>query len=331
MEEYNKNNAVEAEITKPEPDNNKDVHYNAPQPPRPERGDAAPATPPQKVRRVGTVAFGLVLVAVGTLLLARVLVPGLDITGILKFTPVVLVVLGIEVLIYAVQPNVKLKYDFLSMIVCFCILVGIGSASILTQMWEDYGYPAQLKNGELQEQADQAIYNALQASPQLTDAIRDQRVSVYTKDYGLGSSIRVSFTLKKDFADAQEFAAICRQVMDTCKTTGLEIDSYYFESWNDQTASADGSATLVYCLDSDNRWSLDASADKLVEYVGAYYWYDDIHFSSLEEFEQYKAQQRYDAYGEYDEYDQHMATSEQALTDDALYPLDDAYQSADAA
>lgn len=323
MEEYNKNSAVEAEITKPEPDKDKDVHYNAPQPPRPERGGAAPATPPQKVRRVGTVAFGLVLVAVGTLLLARVLVPGLDITGILKFTPVVLVVLGIEVLIYAVQPNVKLKYDFLSMIVCFCILVGIGSASILTQLWEEYGYPAQVENGALQQQTDQTIYNALQASSQLADAIRDQHVNVYTADYGVGSNIQLTFTLKKTFADAQEFAALCRQVMDTCESTGVEIDSYYFKSWFDETTSDADKAGPVYYLDANSRWSHNASADKLAEYVGTYYWYDGTRFSSLEELEWYMAQEQYSAYGEYDEYDQeNMATREQALTNGVLYSED---------
>ena len=45
------------------------------------------AQPPKKTRRVGTVAFALVLVVAGILLIVYQLVPGFDLMSIVKFSP----------------------------------------------------------------------------------------------------------------------------------------------------------------------------------------------------------------------------------------------------
>ena len=52
-------------------------------------------TQPKKQRRVGTVAFGLTLVAAGVLLVAKTFVPALDLITIARFAPAILVVLGV--------------------------------------------------------------------------------------------------------------------------------------------------------------------------------------------------------------------------------------------
>jgi len=61
--------------------------------------DAPAAAPrPKKVRRVGTVAFALLLIAAGILLLVQQFVPDFDLLAIVRFAPVLLIVLGAEVL-----------------------------------------------------------------------------------------------------------------------------------------------------------------------------------------------------------------------------------------
>lgn len=58
-------------------------------------------TTPKKVRRVGSIAFALVLIAAGVLLIVYQFVPQFDLLKILKFSPVILIALGIEMLVYS--------------------------------------------------------------------------------------------------------------------------------------------------------------------------------------------------------------------------------------
>lgn len=48
-------------------------------------------TTPKKVRRVGSIAFALVLIAAGVLLIVYQFVPQFDLLKILKFSPVILI------------------------------------------------------------------------------------------------------------------------------------------------------------------------------------------------------------------------------------------------
>lgn len=74
-------------------------------------------TTPKRVRRVGSIAFALVLIAAGVLLIVYQLVPQFDLLKILKFSPVILIALGIEMLVYSARPDVKVKFDWLAMLV----------------------------------------------------------------------------------------------------------------------------------------------------------------------------------------------------------------------
>ena len=86
---------------------------------------AAPETapkPPVKVRRVGTFSLGLMLVAIGAIQLAQIFMPNVNVLSVVKYAPVVLIVLGIEVLIYAARPDVKIKYDGISIFLCIACI-----------------------------------------------------------------------------------------------------------------------------------------------------------------------------------------------------------------
>lgn len=73
-------------------------------------------TTPKKTRRVGTLAFALVLILAGVLLMAYQLVPRFNLLQIVKFSPIILVVLGIEMLVYSAKPDVLVKFDWLAML-----------------------------------------------------------------------------------------------------------------------------------------------------------------------------------------------------------------------
>lgn len=92
---------------------------------------AAPETapkPPVKVRRVGTFSLGLMLVAIGAIQLAQIFMPNVNVLSVVKYAPVVLIVLGIEVLIYAARPDVKIKYDGISIFLCIIIMLTAGAS-----------------------------------------------------------------------------------------------------------------------------------------------------------------------------------------------------------
>lgn len=79
----------------------------------------APETPPRQ-RRVGTFTLGVTLVAAGTLMLASMLFPRLDLRWALKCSPVILICLGVETLI-AARGGGRIRYDWAGMLLCFVL------------------------------------------------------------------------------------------------------------------------------------------------------------------------------------------------------------------
>ena len=94
--------------------------------------------PPKKVRRAGTFTLGLVLVAAGVLLVLSSFLPSFDMRWALRLAPVVFIGLGIEVLIYAARPDVKLKYDGVSIFLCIVLVCGAGCGAIVGRALEYY-------------------------------------------------------------------------------------------------------------------------------------------------------------------------------------------------
>ena len=101
-------------------------------------------TTPKKTRRVGTLTFALVLILAGVLLMIYQLVPGFDLLWILRFSPAILIVLGIELLFYSSKPDAKVRFDWLSMLGCAFILCIVGTAAVLPTVWNLRGPGAEI-------------------------------------------------------------------------------------------------------------------------------------------------------------------------------------------
>ena len=93
----------------------------------------APAPEPEP-RRVGTVTMGITLVASGIVLLAGQF-GLLSVVEVLRWSPVILIMLGIETLVgCALAKGGKMRYDILSMFICF-ILIGVAAAgAVITEV-----------------------------------------------------------------------------------------------------------------------------------------------------------------------------------------------------
>jgi len=106
------------------------------------------ATKTIRIRRVGSVTFGVCLVALGVLMLLAVCIPAFDATFALRFWPLIWIVLGVEVLIgghykssevtapdgQVIEQN-KVVYDFAALLMMgFAILVS------MTLAWAEWVY-----------------------------------------------------------------------------------------------------------------------------------------------------------------------------------------------
>lgn len=98
--------------------------------------DAVPA------RRVGTFTFGLILVVTGLGMLATLFFPQLDLTLLLRLSPLALISLGIEVLL-ASRGGGKLRYDWVGMLLCSLIVLAAMawfSVAWYLTYWQDCPY-----------------------------------------------------------------------------------------------------------------------------------------------------------------------------------------------
>lgn len=238
-------------------------------------------TTPKKTRRVGTLAFALVLILAGVLLMLYQLVPGLDLLWILKFSPAILIVLGIELLFYSSKPDAKVRFDWLSMLGCAFILCIVGTAAVLPTVWNLWGPEREHAASRIESEKVAGIYNALTGDPALKSRIANAHVNVwlshtasdsYALQAGDECALYLSFTAEYDSDEA--FAADCQAVMQAADANGLGFTTYYFSSCDDLQEET------RYFLDCNAAFPAGLTAAQLAQRVQTSYCYDDNSFSS---------------------------------------------------
>ena len=101
----------------------------------------------EPVRRVGTMTMGFALIVTGIVALAAMFKPSLDLVFVFKLSPLIFVLLGVEILYnYFAHKGQKLKYDLLSGFVCFVLIVAGGCLAAVPAAWNYfcllYTYPS---------------------------------------------------------------------------------------------------------------------------------------------------------------------------------------------
>lgn len=95
-----------------------------------------------KGRRVGTFTLGLVLIVFGGLLFLHTFIPTLSLTFIFSLWPLVLIILGLEVLIsYIINKEDKLRYDggaIALIIILSLFAVGAAYTQFFVEHYVDY-------------------------------------------------------------------------------------------------------------------------------------------------------------------------------------------------
>ena len=214
---------------------------------------AAPETapkPPVKVRRVGTFSLGLMLVAIGAIQLARIFMPNVNVLSVVKYAPVVLIVLGIEVLIYAARPDVKIKYDGISIFLCIIIMLTAGASGAVAAVAQAFTPENVTKRVTTEEQYRQTIQEALNNIPNAHDFVHDYSVDVSSERWFMDmpvGTMNATVYLTMNYGaqtTAEEFVRDCMKVMDAVNATDIPVEYYRFDV--DQSNLTDGEVWSVW-------------------------------------------------------------------------------------
>lgn len=199
---------------------------------------AAPSAP--VIHRVGTFTLGLSMVGVGILTILALVFETFPIMTLLKFSPVILIVLGGEILFYAFfKRKGRLKYDGLSIFICLILISGTLLTSALM--------PIAQKTSE--RFAALAVQNNV-ANRELTDKINGlssvESASFYLKGEGMycnpfldepDSSLltRNIHVFLNNQSSKDTFADASMLVLDTLMTTEYFANSCVSISANQET------------------------------------------------------------------------------------------------
>lgn len=239
---------------------------------------ASTTTPaPKKVRRVGRVAFAVLLILAGILLLVQQFVPHFDLLSIVRFAPALLILLGIEVLVYSANPRIQLKFDWLSVLGCGFILVVVGCSSLVPVAWSLYSPQRDYAQSRYQTMLQDQFYQSLSADPDLKAKVRNLQIYVdfnHTEsgEYTLqdGDTISVYVELPDNgYPDAVSFAADCRRITELSEAGGINADDYSFSS-----ASGSNGNGSSYSLNFLASFAQGLTDEQLAQRVTAYYEYD---------------------------------------------------------
>ena len=247
----------------------------------------SPAEPPKKVRRVGTIAFAVLLIAGGVLLLAQQFMPKANLLAVLKFSPVILIVLGIEVLVYSTKPNVKLKFDWLGILGCAFILVVVGTAALMPMAWKWLGIDNRTAENRLEQQVVDSMYQQLSADPELKSQISSMYATAYfnhidpeNEDYTLqpGDTLILYLNFRQDAAgNEQEFAANCAAIVQAAKAAGWK-----FTTMNFGTEENVGGVYDTYRAEFSQSFADGLTTEQLAKRVQNGYYYDYDYYDSKE-------------------------------------------------
>lgn len=245
-----------------------------------------PPVRPKKVRRVGRIAFAVLLIAAGVLLLLQQFMPQFDLIGIVRFAPVLLIVLGIEMLVYSSKPDVTVKFDWLSVLGCGFILCIVGVASLVPLVW-GYVNPARdyARNNYSTQLQDQA-YQALNADTDLKARINSLYVNVWfnhtdSGQYTLQDIDDVNLYIElsaNTYADAATFAADCYRITQLVRQSGVPVDQFQFDSSNISNATGNR-----YTLNFLSSFFEGLTPEQLAQRVNCYYEYEGNGYSTVEE------------------------------------------------
>ena len=226
-----------------------------------------------KVRRVGFFTLGIALSLTGGCIAASMILPDFPLFTVAKLAPLVLVALGVEVLwANARKGDAQLKYDLLSMFVCFVLICASMGAATLPILLRYYGpdreYTERRLEQELEEQLNEKLPDGIvldgYSYVDLNRMEFDREMTL--ADLKTEDLVRVNLTLAGAYADENAFAEACAQMLPALRELGVDQVDFHSENGDDQ-----------WELQIGGPFQMNASAQELAVQVThmVRYWEDD--------------------------------------------------------
>lgn len=306
------------------------------------RAESAPQTAPERpARRVGTLTMGVALIAVGAVVCAFHF--GKSQTLLLtafRLSPLILVALGCEVLFSAARAKgARLKYDFLSMFVCFFLIVAATAASCVPLMLEYAGPARQAAEARVEQAVSDAVHERLKGNKDVLGidfhinlTYKDSYDAVRAgSDLAAGDWVNAIVDLRGDYADAAAFVKACRPVLDAVYAQDLPGLTLHFS-----TGEQPGSGNKLYTLHVSGAYMPEMTDAQLAEQVSEEIYVEDAgYFMGAEEAAawQRERQDSFDSYAaEMEELQRQLDESESqrdALLEEAQRNLEQANEYAE--
>ena len=226
-----------------------------------------------KVRRVGFFTLGIALILTGGCIAASMILPDFPLFTVAKLAPLVLAALGVEVLwANARKGDAQLKYDLLSMFVCFVLICASMGAATLPILLRYYGpdreYTERRLEQELEEQLNEKLPDGIvldgYSYVNLNRMEFDREMTL--ADLKTEDLVRVNLTLAGAYADENAFAEACAQMLPALRELGVDQVDFHSENGDDQ-----------WELQIGGPFQMNASAQELAVQVThmVRYWEDD--------------------------------------------------------
>lgn len=235
-----------------------DMEYTTPQPAPEQPAPAAPKAAPEapRVRRVGTFTMGVTMILVGLLIVCSLFGWGIPLEWVFRFSPLILVALGVEVLVGAFSKGAKLKYDFLSIVVCGLLTLAALAFSAVPFVLQYFGPSHELAERRVETEIYEKVLNSLPGEGlemlNVSAAIQRPVQNAETASLQAGDYLTVSVTLSA--SDEADFLAKAAKINAALADLPSRVSVYY------SSAAKDGAKWELQVYD---RLQLDDTADQL--------------------------------------------------------------------
>lgn len=224
----------------------------------------------QPARRVGTFTMGLSLIAAGVVAMMLIFDPNFDPAPIFKLSPAILILLGGEIIAsHVIYRNYRLKYDFVSAIFCFFLILGSIGVTMFSPWYEQYGPRREELSSIVATQADNLCYDQLKDNPNILSLDIDVCLGgILTGDTVTIHSLRpedhvsACLDLSGNYTDKADFAQACFPILASLQKTEIPFSRITL-NWGKNEEPC-------YSLELHNRFQMENNAENLALMVEEY-------------------------------------------------------------
>lgn len=182
-------------------------------------------------RYVGRFTLGLILILVGVAITASMLNPELNLLYVVKFTPLVLVVLGVEILIAACRRGDRqVKVGFGLTLLCLLLIGGSVGLAVLPDVWEQYGPARWAREQEMADEITRQMYEQIDPADVESIYVHFDYIDANNEPH-----FRMDVELTGEFESAEAFAEAAAPMAKAISSTDVEWaeihQSSECESW----------------------------------------------------------------------------------------------------